>query len=329
MAIEFRCTQCSKLLRTADDTAGKKAKCPACGTVLDVPSPGAPPIPGGAGGSPFAPQGVGQSPFAPAGVPPRPFDPTNPYASPSAEPGAPPMPPAGPLAPGIVDFNDAFGHTWQIFKDQMGMCIAGWVVYAVVSNAVSYGLQLGGLFVGAAMFNDEAIAQLFSIAGQLVSTLFTAWLFIGQAIFFLKIARGQQAEIGDLFAGGPFYGTFLGAGILFLLMYVGGLMLCIVPGIILGLMFCQFYFLIVDRNAAAMKSLEQSNELMKGNKMTVFAVLLVGGLVGGLLVVCTCLIGVFFVGPFMSLLPAVIYLAVTGQPNAAQLRQQRFPQQVP
>jgi hypothetical protein len=39
------------------------------------------------------------------------------------------------------------------------------------------------------------------------------------------------------------------------------------------------------------------------------------------------LIGVVFVGPFMSLLPAVIYLAVTGQPNALQLRQQRFPQQ--
>ena len=39
MPIEFRCTQCNKLLRTADDSAGKKAKCPECGQVLRGPAP--------------------------------------------------------------------------------------------------------------------------------------------------------------------------------------------------------------------------------------------------------------------------------------------------
>ena len=34
MPIEFRCTQCNKLLRTADASAGKKAKCPDCGWKL-------------------------------------------------------------------------------------------------------------------------------------------------------------------------------------------------------------------------------------------------------------------------------------------------------
>jgi phage FluMu protein Com len=38
MAIEFRCTQCNKLLRTADESAGKKAKCPECGQILRVPA---------------------------------------------------------------------------------------------------------------------------------------------------------------------------------------------------------------------------------------------------------------------------------------------------
>jgi phage FluMu protein Com len=50
MAIEFRCTQCNKLLRTADQSAGKKAKCPECGQILRVPgpetaAPGQPPPP--------------------------------------------------------------------------------------------------------------------------------------------------------------------------------------------------------------------------------------------------------------------------------------------
>ena len=37
MPIEFRCPSCSKLLRTPDESAGKKAKCPQCATVVDVP----------------------------------------------------------------------------------------------------------------------------------------------------------------------------------------------------------------------------------------------------------------------------------------------------
>jgi len=59
MSIEFRCT-CGKLLRTQDNTAGKQAKCPQCGTVLSIPAqsiaveepvlasgvPELPPIPG-------------------------------------------------------------------------------------------------------------------------------------------------------------------------------------------------------------------------------------------------------------------------------------------
>ena len=51
MPIEFRCDQCNTLLRTPDDTAGKQAKCPSCGTILPVPAPGAP-SPGAEGEGP-------------------------------------------------------------------------------------------------------------------------------------------------------------------------------------------------------------------------------------------------------------------------------------
>jgi len=39
MPIEFRCTQCQTLLRTPDDTAGRRAVCPKCGLQMDVPVP--------------------------------------------------------------------------------------------------------------------------------------------------------------------------------------------------------------------------------------------------------------------------------------------------
>ena len=39
MAIEFRCSQCGRLLRTGDDTAGRMAQCPEGGSQTPVPFP--------------------------------------------------------------------------------------------------------------------------------------------------------------------------------------------------------------------------------------------------------------------------------------------------
>lgn len=59
MPIEFRCTGCGKLLRTPDESVGKKARCQSCGTIVDVPAassepaaaPPPPPAPGSSWGS--------------------------------------------------------------------------------------------------------------------------------------------------------------------------------------------------------------------------------------------------------------------------------------
>lgn len=87
MAIEFRCDQCGKLLRTGDETAGKQAKCPSCGTVQAIPLPGAPgsapapemPSAGAFGERPSPPPGQGPFGEMPS-LPPVASD--NPYASP-------------------------------------------------------------------------------------------------------------------------------------------------------------------------------------------------------------------------------------------------------
>ncbi len=104
MPIEFRCDQCGQLLRTPDDSAGKSAKCPACGAVRQVPTHdatiinaeevegtsegGAPgqapgygpgyggdygpgPAPGGYGGYPPPPPGYGPAPYPGDQTPPE------------------------------------------------------------------------------------------------------------------------------------------------------------------------------------------------------------------------------------------------------------------
>jgi hypothetical protein len=68
MAIEFRCSQCSQLLRVPDDSAGKHARCPRCQALMPVPQPdhcGAGVPPALAAETPA----TNVSPFAPAPFP--------------------------------------------------------------------------------------------------------------------------------------------------------------------------------------------------------------------------------------------------------------------
>ncbi len=132
MAIEFRCTKCNKLLRTADDTAGKHAKCPECGEILVIPAAGAvPPIPtpaAGAGGFPPPTGGpTGGSPFGAGEQPQYQPDSGNPYQSPSPYAPMPTMPGgAAEIRPTIIDLGDVMGRAWMIFKEQWAMCLGCW-----------------------------------------------------------------------------------------------------------------------------------------------------------------------------------------------------------
>jgi len=348
MAIEFRCTQCNKLLRTGEGTAGKQAKCPECGAVSTIPPagtalPGEPPP-----SEPKAPPPVDEAgtPFAPGGPQPAPFDPENPYAAPGEyTPAAPSYAPApGALRHTIIDFGDVFSRTWEIFKVQWGMClvvilIVG-VINFVVNMVVSGVCQIIGMAAG-----DPAVAFMFSLSGNVLTTLFSVWIGIGEGLYFLKVARGQSAELSDIFTGWPYFLSVVLAGLIVGMITlvilavcilpcaliglaiseeaamglgVVGLLVGLVPCTIVGLMFSQFYYLILDGNLGAIDALKISKEITTGNKLTLF---LIGLAEGGLVILglLACCVGVLPVATFITLLAPVIYLVMTGQRTADQM----------
>ena len=334
MSIEFRCTQCNRLLRTEDDTTGKKAKCPECGTILTIPAPGPPPDagappPGAGPPSPFAPiepPAASESPFAPDAAPGA----ENPYASPAdyATGAAPPPAPPGALVPTLVDSGDVLGRSWEIYKQQLGMCL-GLVLVAGLIN-----------------FAFNAAAGMIPFVGPIVSMLFSVWIYAGVAIGLLQIARGQPTSLDVIFKGGPYflkvfvasllYGLIVQA--LFAILFVPGLvilllamqgidppiiivtavalgLLAAIPAVIVALMYSQFYYLIVDRDVGILESFSLSKQVTTGNKATLFWIWVLVGLINiaGLL---ACGAGLLFTVPFTSLVNVVVYLAMTGQPTA-------------
>lgn len=340
MPIEFNCTQCGNPLRTPDGTEGRQAKCPQCGAVMQIPfaasaAPQPTPAPGPA--SPFAPEpqaGEQQG--------------WNPYASPSigGESAQQRTGSVGELAPTRIDFNEVLGATWRIFRAQMGTC--------VIAGLVVIGLYIGLFFVAGVLGAIAAIGQgpqfvpgpagppgapfavqtnpMAELLGNIIGWLGGAWIQMGVTVCFLKIARGQPASAGDLFTGSPFYsrglvvmGIYTGVAVAATLVgfvnndamtngaadIVGGIV-----SFILSLFFALALPFIVDRNLSAGDALSKSMQFMDGNKLTLFGIELVTGIVGGLFCVFTCGIGILFFVPFVNLLPAVLYLQAAGQPTA-------------
>ncbi len=329
MPIEFRCTRCNKLLRTGDDTAGKQAKCPECGTVMPIPSsvPGfSPAVAGGP-----APGGYGS---AGAYAPP---ESTNPYQSPTSlapEPVA--FAPAGEIRPTQVDFGQVFSRTWAIFSERWAPCVGATLIWLLIIF-VANGIQQAVLVASRAGNKDLAVIIAIQILVQFVFQVFAIWLMLGVQLFMLSICRGEEARFGLLFAGGRYLLPAVLCNLLVQLIVVApaglvvvaclaggmplftailcGIPLTVFPGWIFAMMFLQAQFLIIDRNAGVVEAMGGSRDVMAGNKLIAFAVLLVAGILAGLFTLLTCFTGALAAAPYMMILTAVLYLGVTGQPT--------------
>ncbi len=299
MPIEFRCTGCGRLLRTADDSAGATAQCPLCGNTMTIPTPDQ------AGPPPFQPS-------APAADGERNL---NPYASPAmdASPEAPDAPRLGPIVPTRIDLGDIYGRTWRLFTQHWDKILP--VVAAVVALGFGAGMVATVIDQLAALRGNPVVTNVVWVLTFVASQAFGYWLHIGQTIYLLKVMRGQPAAFQEIFTGGPYFWRVAGGTILYVAMVVGGTFLLIVPGILAAMMFFQYDYLIIDRNMGVLESLKLSALVMQGNKLTFLGINLLGLLLVVAVALLTCCVGLLAVGPFYALLHVVTYLAVTGQPT--------------
>jgi phage FluMu protein Com len=333
MPIEFRCTQCNKLLRTGDDTAGKQAKCPECGAVMTVPLPDQGPVP------PSRTMGSFEAAPSPFAAPSAPSDTMNPYQSPtSLAPDPSSFASPGEIRPTRIYFGETFSRTWSVFSDRWLEGLGAGVIYILIIIAMNIVMQVVNTAVVAAI-PDPAVAFTLALLSQFVFQVFALWLMLGVQLFTLGIVRGEEARFGLLFAGGRFLLTALLCYILVQIIVAGpaalvvaacylagmqlefavlcGLPLLIIPGWIFAMMFLQAQILIIDRNLGAIEALSLSRDVMVGNKAMAFVILLVACILAGLFTLVTCFFGILVAGPYLIILSIVIYLGVTRQPTMA------------
>jgi len=286
MTIEFRCPHCDKNLRTSDDKAGRLVKCPQCGNTTTVP------------------QAFDEFPAA------MPADQYRDLAD--SAPRAPVM----SRSPSL-DIGEIISTSWMIFKSQMGMLIAASAVIMLVNIAAALPANIIQQLIGSRMVprNAEIAFLILSFFLAFLSWMFQIFTGVGLTLFFLKVARGQPAEIGDLFRGGPYFLRALGAGFLFTLMIVFGFLLLIIPAIILTLMFWPYLYVLVDTDPPGVDCLGRAREITRGTWLTIIAIYFVT--VGvNMLGTLACCVGLIFTIPLSLLFYTVAYCRMTGQVTA-------------
>ncbi len=350
MTIEFRCPNCEKKLKTADEKAGRSAKCPQCGTSVTVP----------AASTPADEEFGGFDAFeeAPAGLPPR---------RDGAGGGQVACPMCGAMngstadrcyacgedlfsvtagtdgteRPANFDVGDQLSKGYELFKAELGTCVVVVLLYllipGVINQALGFGLQLVVGGVGQGGGNDAALGIMVvgQIAVMLIQFFLQVYFDAGCTLFFLNLIRRRPAQIGDLFAGGPFFLTlalnrfifglmvvvpYLPGGLVIgigaavggdagpIVMIVGGLLLLagVVFGAYLLAVFWPHTWLVVDRNLPGLEALKQSPRLTAGLRGSIVLM----GLLYWLLMtagVMACCFGVLFTLPIANLMAGIGY----------------------
>ena len=301
MTIEFNCPHCSHFLTTEDEKAGRSAKCPGCGNQIEIPA--APAGTDAGGGNQWQDtrdtgdgdqwQGAGGTDDLPALVP-------------------------ATGVPASMDVGDVFSISWTIFKDQMGLVLGGVVIAGIITQIAQLPAQVANQVMSADGVDDEVRIIAFGayLVFLVISWLVQMYMTCGTTLLLLNVVKGRPAEITDIFRGGRYYGRMLLCSFVLGLMAFLGFLACIVPAIIISLMFYPFASVLVDRDVPGLDALWQARDLTSGHKMNLFVLFLaIFGIT--LLGFMACCVGLIFTTPLVTLMGTVAYMRMSGQQTIA------------
>lgn len=127
------------------------------------------------------------------------------------------------------------------------------------------------IFPGESMVYEGIKVTSSSPIGSIIETFVTVFLGLGMTSYYMKIARGEEASISDLFSKGNILLKAFVTSILTGLAVFGGTLLLIVPGILLAFGYSMINYIYIDNPEIGMvEVMKKSREMMKGHKWQYF-----------------------------------------------------------
>lgn len=184
-----------------------------------------------------------------------------------------------------------------------------------------WGLAIGGFFI-AVLFFPFILSIINFFAGKygsfpiktiiyLFTLILNILLLVGTVKFSLNYASiGKTPFLDDIFSGFKVFVKALCVNIIMMISITLGFVLLIVPGIIVGLMFSQALYILMDDNSkSAIDCLKESVNIMKGHKLEFF-ILSLSFLGWILLMIAPLFVLIYFPLPMYFLLLYVLILLI-------------------
>lgn len=173
----------------------------------------------------------------------------------------------------------------ETLKGEWGMAIGAYVIYTLISVAISSIPKAGWLF------------------GLIIAGPFM----LGVAMFTLSFSRKQNPHLNQIFYGFKEFGNAIATYLLMVLYIVLWSLLLIIPGIIKGLAYSMTFYILADNKSIKPgEALKRSEKMMDGNKWKLFLLKL--RFIGWtLLSVLTLGIGFLWLIPYMEISKAKFY----------------------
>ncbi len=247
----------------------------------------------------------------------------------TAPPVPEPVPAGGFTPPGTavpVDFGGCFSRAWKL------LCSNFW---RLVGTTLLILLLVGGVGVMLRFAVNFAIGiPLRAHRGNPWETLFAQWpgllvnmlwgLFVGGPLigglynYYLKLMRGQPADLADAFAGfGSAFLPLVLAHVVSAVLIALGFVCCILPGIYLGVAWKFTLPLIIDKRMGFWDAMELSRKVVTRQWWILFALFIVSGVIKAAGVIACC-VGVLATVPIGIAAILYAYEDLLGSPTTTQ-----------
>lgn len=213
-------------------------------------------------------------------------------------------------SPREVEFGDVFNYSFEIWKNNIGLLLAV-VVIRLVVYIVFWGVEWA-IAIAMTQQGVPSLGDWLSFATSMISYSVDLFLGLGVTQICLKLARGQQAEIGDLFGGGSVYLPTLGMSVLVGLVMIVAYSACVIPGIFLTLFVWPFFYFIADRQTNAIESIEAAIAISRPNLLPSFLMMLTS-IALAVIGVLALGVGIVFTSSLTAMMYSVAYLMMSSQ----------------
>ena len=190
---------------------------------------------------------------------------------------------------------------WETFKKRPWFFIGSYLLYLVVISVISVALNEFITYGGLASF----VGTLARVAVEMLAGM-------GGVAFALKAHDDvEHVSLADFWHPSPFW-KYTVATLLYGLIFLVGLVLVIIPGIIWGIMFGFAGYFIIDKNMWPIEALKASKHITYGHKWELFLLGILSFLIVALGFICI-LVGLLVAAPVVLFAFAHAYRTLEGK----------------